>query len=250
RDVIWGVKTISYGLEEDLVFINVNCHGRHWSCTFTKAELERKRKSGLIELLAFENDSYSLTIKDIEKENKMKELGKPENGEKKVVLAEEAWKEAMENLETGQEKKEIKEIKIPIKEGDLQDSTVSRLIKEKIEKDSKETVVGRKGCVDEVKTKDPVNMDVIMTKLDELIRLNKKFLERLGNIWKHKRWLEHEILEMKKKENHQNIVESESDEIITNQAIVKDDITEEIEDKIKEIGNLFSDIVLLKMSIK
>jgi len=111
-------------------------------------------------------------------------------------------------IEIGKDEK--KEIKIPIKEGDLQDETVSQLIKEKIEKDSKETVVGRKGCVDEGRGKVEIVTNVdLMAKLEELIKLNKKFLERLGSIWKHKRWLEHEILE--KNQNESIIKETESE---------------------------------------
>ncbi|KKL59340.1 hypothetical protein LCGC14_2216370, partial [marine sediment metagenome] len=224
RDVIWGVKTISYGLEEDLVFINVNCHGRHWSCTFTKAELIRKMRSGLIELLAFENDSYSLTIKDIGKENKMKELDKPENDEKKET------------------------IKIPIKEGDLQDSTVSQLIKEKIEKDSKETVVGRKGCVDEGQTepKEFTNNE-LMTVLENLTILNLKLTSKFDRLRDRIEWLQEFIIKCTKGKVLERTREKNRDVV---DEIEKPIPQKEIEDKIKEIGNLFSDIVLLKMSEK
>ncbi len=102
-----------------------------------------------------------------------------ENDEKKVDLVEEAWKEAVEKIETNQEKKEIK---IPIKEGDLLDETISQLIKEKVEKDSKETVVGRKGHVDEVETKDPVGMDTIMKKLKDIEHQNRNLMGRFSKV--------------------------------------------------------------------
>ena len=173
KDARWEEKYDNH--QGDIVCISVSCHGRYWSCTLRKTDLERKRKSGLIELLAFENDSYSLTIKDIEKENKMKGINMPEDDEKKET------------------------IKIPIKEGDLQDSTVSQLIKEKIEKDSKETVLGRRGHVDEgqAEPKEFTNNE-LMTKLEEIVTLNMKVCERIE-------WLEQlakdRILESMKVEN-------------------------------------------------
>ena len=223
--------------------VSVNCHGKHWNCTFTRTELERKRKSGLIELLAFENDSYSLPLKDMEKENKMKELDKPENDEKE-------------------------EIKIPIKEGDLQDSTVSQLMKEKIEKDLKETtseeeykavgkasdelvkkieieretvketVVGRKGHVDEgqAEPKEFTNNELIK-KFEEIEHQNRNLMERFVKVWDKITWLErcvnfdHEVLE--KLQKGSNIINGRINEIKKQSA----------ENIVKEIEKLVTDFL-------
>ena len=57
KDVRWEEKYDNH--QGDIVCISVGCHGKYWSGSFRKTDLEQKRKSGLIELLAFENDSYS-----------------------------------------------------------------------------------------------------------------------------------------------------------------------------------------------
>jgi hypothetical protein len=210
KDVKWEEKYDDH--QGDIVCVSVNCHGRYWSCTFTRRELERKGKSGLIELLAFENDSYSLTIKDIEKEKEMKGINMPENDEKK-------------------------EIKIPIKEGDLKDEIVSQLIKEKMKKDPKETVVGRKGHVDEgqAEPKEFTNNE-LMSKLEEIVELNGKLIKKFEKMWERIEWIE-EILKSQ-------VFHSMGSKI--NAAGVPSDIPNshaDVKAKVSQIANLLLEIV-------
>ncbi len=63
--------------------------------------------------------------------------------------------------------------------------------KNEIEKDSKETVVGRKGCVNEGQTepKEFTNND-LMTKLGEIAESNAVLLDRFNKVWERIEWLE------------------------------------------------------------
>ncbi len=64
KDVRWEERSVNYGMEENNICISVNCHDRYWSCTFTKTELERKMRSGLIELLAFEQENITKEMEE------------------------------------------------------------------------------------------------------------------------------------------------------------------------------------------
>ncbi len=95
-----------------------------------------------------------------------------------------------------------------------------------IEKDSKETVIGRKGCVNEGQTEPKVfTNNHLMTKLEEIVELNMRLMKKFDVVWERIEWLE---------EQAKNRIFREKK--------TKSQTKQSVEDIGQEIGKLFVDL--------